>query len=117
MHATTGVSARGSNGGVVVRVASGDPEPHMPNTAELSEPRVTSDGAFRRRRKRRDDLAHVLEELVYNLRWSWDAATVDLFRAIAPEPWARTHNPVVVLKAAGPDVLAEHAESILARGA
>jgi glycogen phosphorylase len=89
----------------------------MPNTAELGEPCMTSDGALRRTRKRRDALANVLEALAYNLRWSWDPATVDLFRAISPEPWARTHNPVTVLKAAGPDVLAEHAESILARGA
>jgi starch phosphorylase len=89
----------------------------MPNIAEISEPLMTSDGAIRRSRKRRDDLAQVLDELVYNLRWSWDPATVDLFRTIAPEPWARTHNPVAVRNAANPDILAEHAESILARGA
>jgi starch phosphorylase len=60
-------------------------------------------------------LVPVLEQLVYNLRWSWNPRVVDLFRALAPEPWARTHNPVSVLKAAAadPDVLAEHAESIL----
>jgi starch phosphorylase len=86
----------------------------MPNIAEV-EPRMTSNGALRTR-KRRDDLALVLEQLVYNLRWSWDPATVGLFRAIGPEPWAKTHNPVSVLKAAGRDVLAEHAEDILARG-
>ena len=37
--------------------------------------------------------------------------------ALAPEPWARTHNPIAVLQAAAnePDRLAEHAESILER--
>ncbi|HET6319143.1 MAG TPA: alpha-glucan family phosphorylase [Chloroflexota bacterium] len=78
---------------------------------------MTSDGALHRPQRRRANLPNVLEELVYNLRWSWDPDTVDLFRAIAPEPWARTHNPVAVLKAAGPDVIEEHAQSILARGA
>src|SRR5438270_11904813 len=102
MHATTRVSACGRNGGSV-RVAAGGPEPHMPNTVELSEPLMTSDGALRRTRKRRDDLHKMLQELVYNLRWSWDPPTVDLLRAIAPEPWAKTHNPVNVLKAATPD--------------
>src|SRR5215216_2867942 len=99
-------------------LASGDPDPHMPNIAEVetSEPRMTSNGALRTR-KRRDDLVLVLEELAYNLRWSWDPATVDLFHAIAPEPWTRTHNPVAVVRAADPDVLAEHAESILERRA
>ena len=99
-----------------MRVASGDPEPQMPNTAEIEicEPRIVSEGALRVRR-RRDDLVPVLEQLALNLRWSWDPATRDLFQSLAPEPWARTHNPIAVLKAASndPDRLAEHAESIL----
>jgi glycogen phosphorylase len=70
-----------------------------------------------RTRKRRDDLNLLLGRLVYNLRWSWDPATVDLFRALSPEPWARSHNPVHVLRAADAAALAEHAQSILARGA
>jgi starch phosphorylase len=88
----------------------------MPKTAELEfcEPRIVSDGAHRVR-KRRDDLVPVLEQLAYNMRWSWDPATRDLFQSLAPEPWARTRNPIAVLKPASndPDRLAEHAESIL----
>jgi glycogen phosphorylase len=83
---------------------------------EDREPRTVSDAAPRVR-KRRNDLGRVLEQLAYNLRWSWDSATLDLFQSLAPEPWARTHNPIAVLKAAAndPDRLAEHAESILER--
>ena len=77
---------------------------------------MVSDGA-RRARKRRDNLVPLLEQLAYNLRWSWDPATRALFEALAPEPWARTHNPIAALKSAvtEPDRLAEHAESILER--
>jgi starch phosphorylase len=86
----------------------------MPNTAEITETRQVSKGALRVR-KRRDNLVPLLEELAYNLRWSWDVRTRDLFQALAPEPWARTHNPIAALKSAKnePDRLAEHAESIL----
>lgn len=96
-------------------VAPGDPEPHMPNTAEL-DPRMLSEPSPRVR-KRRDDLIPLLDELAYNLRWSWDPRTRDLFQSLAPEPWARTSNPVPVVKLASaePDRLAEHAESILER--
>jgi glycogen phosphorylase len=68
-------------------------------------------------RKKRDDLIPLLEELAYNLRWSWHPATVDLFQSLAPERWARTHNPINAMRAAAnePDRLAEHAESILER--
>ena len=112
MHAPSGVP---DMPGGLVTAAQGDPEPHMPNTAEV-EPRMTSNGALRTR-KRRDDLKLVLEQLVYNLRWSWDPPTTELFQALGPEPWSRGHNPVHVLKSVDNDVLAEHAESILARGA
>src|SRR4030088_2289228 len=126
MHATPGVPASvwlhchysrsRELVGVFVRVASGDPEPHMPKTAEIVQPRVASQGA-QRVRKRRDNLVPLLEQLAYNLRWSWDPKTRDLFQSLAPEPWARTHNPIAVLKSAAndPDRLAEHAESILER--
>jgi glycogen phosphorylase len=99
-------------------VTAGDPEAHMLNTAELSDPRTQTDGVLRTRH-RRDDLVAALDRLVYNLRWSWDAATVALFRALAPEPFARTGNPINVLRSAtgDPDVLAEHAKSILDREA
>jgi glycogen phosphorylase len=74
---------------------------------------VTEDSP--RVRKKRDDLIPLLEELAYNLRWSWSPATLDLFQRLAPEPWARTHNPIAAMQAAAhePDRLAEHAESIL----
>lgn len=39
-----------------------------------------------------------LRELAYNLRWSWDFETSDLFRRLSPELWERTgHNPVKLL--------------------
>ena len=68
-------------------------------------------------RKRRDDLIPLLEDLAYNLRWSWDPHTRDLFHRLAPEPWACTHNAIAALKSVSnePDRLAEHAESILER--
>src|SRR3982075_18599 len=97
-----------------MKVASGDPEPHMPNTAEVVRPRIVSNSSLRVR-KRRNDLVPLLEQLAYNLRWSWNSAARDLSEAVAPEPWGRTHNPIVAMKAAAndPDRLAEHAESIL----
>jgi starch phosphorylase len=99
-----------------VRVASGDREPHMLKTAQITEPRNLSKTAGRVR-TRRNDLVPLLEQLAYNMRWSWDPATRDLFQALAPEPWGRTHNPIAVLKSAvnDPDRLAEHAESIVER--
>src|SRR5438874_4121325 len=99
-----------------VKLASGEPESHMPEIAELVEPRMVTEGA-RRVRKKRDDLIPLLEILTYNLRWSWDPPTIDLFQRLAPEPWARTHNPIAALASSinEPDRLAEHAESILER--
>src|SRR5437868_1613058 len=98
------------------RLVPGDPNPRMSKTAEITETRPVTKGALRVR-KRRDDLAQLLQQLAYNLRWSWDPKTTDLFQAIAPEPWARTHNSIAALKAAtsDPDRLAEHAESIRER--
>jgi starch phosphorylase len=75
---------------------------------------MVTEGAARIRR-RRDDLIPLLENLAYNLRWSWNPATRDLFQSLAPEAWARTHNPIAALRSASndPDRLAEHAESIV----
>src|SRR6266567_8980362 len=97
-----------------MKVASGDPEPHMPNTAEIVQPRIVSDSSLRVR-KRRDNLVPLLEQLVFNLRWSWNSDVRDLFQSLAPEPWSKTHNPIAVLKSVANDAdrLAEHAESIL----
>lgn len=39
-----------------------------------------------------------LQELAYNLRWSWDHETFALFRRLDPELWEKTnHNPVALL--------------------
>ena len=125
MHATSGVPARARQSrrrsrrrvhGVLVRLASGDPEPHMINSAEVADPHKVSESASRVR-KRRDDLTPLVDRLACNLRWSWDPATRALFQSLAPESWARTHNPMAALKSVSnePDRLAEHAESILER--
>jgi glycogen phosphorylase len=86
----------------------------MSNTAELADPRMVSERTPRVRR-RRDDLVRCLEELTYNLRWSWHPQTRELFQSLAPELWGRTHNAIAALRSATnePDRLAEHAESIL----
>jgi starch phosphorylase len=40
-----------------------------------------------------------LEELAYNLRWTWDHETADLFRRLDPARWEATnHNPVLLLR-------------------
>lgn len=38
-----------------------------------------------------------LADLAYNLRWTWDTPTQELFAACHPEVWNRTRNPVAVL--------------------
>jgi len=39
-----------------------------------------------------------LQELAYNLRWSWDHEAISLFRRLDPELWEETnHNPVWLL--------------------
>lgn len=39
-----------------------------------------------------------LQELAYNLRWSWDHETFSLFRRLDPELWEKTnHNPIKLL--------------------
>lgn len=39
-----------------------------------------------------------LSDLAYNLRWSWDQATIDLFRRLDGDLWEETyHNPVLML--------------------
>jgi len=86
----------------------------MTNTAEIDQPRTVGDEPPRVRR-RTDNLVPLLEQLAYNMRWSWNPAARELFQSLAPEPWGRTHNPVAVLRSAANDAdrLAEHAESIL----
>jgi starch phosphorylase len=52
-----------------------------------------------------------LEELAYDLRWSWHQAAADLFRSLDPERWeAVGHNPVDLLRVLPP----EHLERALA---
>ena len=39
-----------------------------------------------------------LRDLAYNLRWSWHADTIALFRRLSPHLWTSTgHNPVLML--------------------
>src|SRR5690348_12187382 len=102
MHAATGVPPHRERDGVLVRVASGDPDPQMPKTAEIAEPRLINDGVARVR-KPRVDLVLMLEQLAYNLRWSWNPGTRDLFQSLAPEPWRKTHNPIAALRSAASD--------------
>lgn len=41
----------------------------------------------------------VLRDLAYNLRWTWDHQTADLFRRLDPALWEATnHNPVLLLR-------------------
>src|SRR3954468_14714256 len=40
-----------------------------------------------------------LEDLAYNLRWTWDHQTAGLFRRLDPARWEATnHNPVLLLR-------------------
>ena len=44
------------------------------------------------------DELKILEELAYNLRWTWDPETAELFRRLDPNLWEVTyHNPVRLL--------------------
>lgn len=65
-----------------------------------------------------EHLRLILTELAYNLRWTWDASTRQLFSALAPEAWAAGRNPVKVLRAAGASaaVLTAHEAWIRAAG-
>jgi starch phosphorylase len=52
-----------------------------------------------------------LRELAYNLRWSWDHDTIELFRRLEGDLWESTgHNPVRMLGAIDQEVLREAAE-------
>ena len=46
-----------------------------------------------------------LQELAFNLRWSWDERTRDLFRWVDPELWEAHHDPVRVLSLVARDRL------------
>jgi starch phosphorylase len=47
-----------------------------------------------------------LERLAYNLRWTWDRETRDVFRGLDGEAWRRTrHNPVQLLRELDRDAL------------
>jgi starch phosphorylase len=47
-----------------------------------------------------------LEELAFNLRWSWDDQTRDLFRWVDPDLWdASVHDPVRLLGLVSPERL------------
>jgi starch phosphorylase len=51
-----------------------------------------------------------LAELALDMRWSWNHATDDVWRQLAPELWEMTHNPWAVLQAVSRDRI----ESVLA---
>ena len=58
-----------------------------------------------------------LRRLAYNLRWSWDHDSVELFRRLDRDQWEATgHNPIRLLGAVDQTVLeaAAHDESFLA---
>jgi len=48
-----------------------------------------------------------LTELALDLRWSWHHGADELWALLAPDLWARTHNPWVVLQTASPRRLQE----------
>jgi starch phosphorylase len=52
-----------------------------------------------------------LEELAYNLRWSWDHETISLFRRLDRQVWASSgHNPVLMLGSMAQERLREFAQ-------
>ncbi len=56
------------------------------------------------------ELEH-LRELAYNLRWTWDRDTIDLFRRLDRDLWEETyHNPVLMLGTIKQERLEEAAE-------
>jgi glycogen phosphorylase len=57
-----------------------------------------------------------LEQLAYNLRWSWHRPTAELFDSLAPDVWAATHNPLAVVRelAHDPRRLDARGEQVLA---
>lgn len=51
-----------------------------------------------------------LEDLAYNLRWTWHPETIDLFRRLDPDLWNETrHNPVKMLGLISQDKLSRAA--------
>jgi starch phosphorylase len=57
-------------------------------------------------RARLPDALAPLQELAYNLRWSWDNRTRDMFRSVDPQVWELTfHDPVRLLSQVGRDRL------------
>jgi starch phosphorylase len=54
---------------------------------------------------------HALEELAYNLRWSWDHETIGLFRRLDRDLWEGSgHNPALMLGTVAQERLREAAE-------
>ena len=53
----------------------------------------------------------VLEDLAYNLRWSWDHETISLFRRLDRDLWETArHNPVLMLGSISQERLHELAQ-------
>ena len=54
------------------------------------------------------DRLKALDELAYNLRWSWDHETIGLFRRLDRAMWEDSgHNPVLMLGSLAQDRLQE----------
>jgi starch phosphorylase len=52
-----------------------------------------------------------LEDLAYNLRWSWDHETISLFRRLDRDLWEESgHNPVLMLGSIAQERLREVAQ-------
>ena len=51
-----------------------------------------------------------LNDLAYNLWWSWQPDAIDLFRSIDPVAWDRSGNPMAMLHSVVPDTWARLAE-------
>ena len=57
------------------------------------------------------DRLGALEELAYNLRWSWDHETIALFRRLDRDLWETSgHNPVLMLGSIAQERLQEAAQ-------
>jgi starch phosphorylase len=57
------------------------------------------------------DRLQALEELAYNLRWSWDHETIGLFRRLDRDLWEEAgHNPVLMLGSISQDRLHDAAQ-------
>ena len=93
-----GCPARSASPGMPVGVAGSDARLSGTGTGALVRwPKMKAFRSFTVRARLPEPLAP-LQELAFNLRWSWDDRTRDVFRWVDPYLWDRTqHDPVQVL--------------------